>query len=100
MRLAPRPLAGYHLSIMATVAVVLLVADVFLSLVSRAVMKRFVARRLGAAASDALLEIDFWKASSEKPVMRCLLFVELLSWVAVALLVARLAVPVIQHPKV
>ncbi len=84
---------------METVAVVLLFAAVLLALASRAAMKRFVARRLGAAANDALLEIDFWKASSGKPFTRCLLFVELLSWAAVAFLVARLAVPVIQHPK-
>ncbi len=69
-----------------------------IALASRAVMKRFVARKLGTA-SDALLEIDFWKASSGKPFTRCLLFVELLSWVVVAFLVARLAVPVLQQPK-
>lgn len=52
-------------------------------------MKRLVARRLGKA-SDALLEIDFWRATSGEALTRCLLFVELLSWAAILLLVVTL----------
>ena len=98
--MASRSITGYHRSNMEILAVVLLFAVVLIALASRAVMKRFVRRRLGAAASDALLEIDFWKASSGKPFTRCLLFIELFSWAVVAFLVARLAIPVLQHPKV
>jgi hypothetical protein len=72
------------------VDIALLLASVVLALVSRARMKRVVARRLGKS-SAALLEIDFWKASSGEGLTRCLVFVELLSWAATVLLVATLA---------
>jgi hypothetical protein len=71
------------------VDIVLLFASVVFALISRAAMKRLVARRLGKA-SDALLEIDFWRATSGEALTRCLLFVELLSWAAILLLVVTL----------
>jgi len=72
------------------VDIALLLASVVLALVSRSRMKRIVARKLGKS-SAALLEIDFWKASSGEALARCLVFVELLSWAAIILLVATLA---------
>jgi hypothetical protein len=75
---------------MKPIDIALLFASVALALATRAIMRRFVARRLGKA-NDALLEIDFWKASSGEALMRCLLFVELLCWAATILLVAMLA---------
>lgn len=80
---------------MEPVDLALLLASVILALVSRAAMKRFVARRLGKS-SDALLEIDFWKATSGEALTRCLVFVELLSWAATILLVTTLASRVLQ----
>jgi hypothetical protein len=70
--------------------IVLLFASAFLALFSRARMKRFALRRLGRA-NDSLLEIDFWRATSGETLTRGILFVELLSWLACALLVAMLA---------
>jgi hypothetical protein len=72
------------------VDIVLLFLSAALALAVRSVMKRIVTRRLGKA-NDALLEIDFWKASSGEALTRCLVFVELLSWAATILLVATLA---------
>ena len=80
---------------MEIIDIAFLFASVILALVSRIVMKRFVTRRFGKS-SDALLEIDFWKATSGEALTRCLLFVELLSWAATVLLVAMLAVQVLQ----
>jgi hypothetical protein len=80
---------------METVDIALLLGAVLLSLASRAAMKRFVTRRLGKG-SMALLEIDFWKATRGEALMRSLLFVELLSWVATLVLVASLASQVLQ----
>jgi len=70
--------------------IVLLFAAAVLALISRAMMKRFALRRYGRA-NDALLEIDFWKATSGEALTRGILFVELLSWAACILLVAMLA---------
>jgi hypothetical protein len=79
--------------------VILLFASAILALASRRAMKRYVERRLGKA-SDALLEIDFWRAASGRSLKlrlwRCFVFVELLSWAATALLVATLAMAVLQ----
>jgi hypothetical protein len=72
------------------VDIVLLFASVVLALLSRAMMKRFAFRKYGRA-NDALLEIDFWKATSGEALTRGILFVELLSWAACILLVAMLA---------
>jgi hypothetical protein len=70
--------------------IVLLFAAGFLALASRAMMKRLAIRKYGRA-NEALLEIDFWKATSGEALTRGILFVELLSWVACILLVAMLA---------
>lgn len=70
--------------------IVLLFGAVILALVSRAMMKRFALRRYGRA-NYALLEIDFWRATSGEALTRGILFVELLSWVACILLLAALA---------
>jgi hypothetical protein len=70
--------------------VALLFASALLALLSRSMMKRLALRRLGRA-NDALLEIDFWKATSGEALTRGLVFVELLSWLACVLLVAMLA---------
>jgi hypothetical protein len=75
--------------------IALLFASAIFALAARTAMKRFVTRRLGRA-SDALLEIDFWRASSGEALTRCLLFVEILSWAATILLVAMLAESVLQ----
>ncbi|MGA2544946.1 MAG: hypothetical protein ABSF43_00205 [Rectinemataceae bacterium] len=80
---------------METIDIAFLFASVILALISRMVMKRFVSRRLGRS-NAALLEIDFWKATSGETLTRCLLFVELLSWATTALLVATLAVQALQ----
>jgi hypothetical protein len=80
---------------MQTIDIALLFASVILALILRMVMKRFVSRRFGRSNS-ALLEIDFWKATQGEALTRCLLFVELLSWAATALLVATLAVQALQ----
>ena len=80
---------------MNAVDLVLLLASILLALVSREAMKRVVARRLGKA-SFALLEIDYWKASSGRAFCRCLVFLELLSWAAIAFLVASIATVIIQ----
>jgi hypothetical protein len=76
--------------IMEPIDVALLFASVLLALVSRAMMKRLAVRRLGRA-NDALLEIDFWRATSGEALTRGLIFVELLAWLASVLLVAMLA---------
>jgi hypothetical protein len=70
--------------------IVLLFAAGLLALLSRAMMKRFALRRYGRA-NDALLEIDFWKATTGETLTRGILFVELFSWIACILLVAMLA---------
>jgi len=80
---------------MEPVDIALLFAAVAFAILSRSAMKRFVARRLGKS-SDALLEIDFWKATSGEALTRGLLFVEVLSWAATVLLVATLASRVLQ----
>jgi hypothetical protein len=79
---------------MEPIDVVLLFASVLLALVVRAMMKRLAVRRLGRA-NDALLEIDFWRATSGEALTRGLIFVELLSWLASVLLVAMLATKVL-----
>jgi hypothetical protein len=76
--------------IMNPIDIALLFASVCLALVSRTMMKRIALRRLGRA-NDSLLEIDFWKATSGEALVRCLLFVEILSWLACILLAAMLA---------
>lgn len=75
---------------MEPIDVVLLFASVCLALLSRSMMKRLALRKLGRV-NDALLELDFWRASSGAALTRSLVFVELLSWLACALLVAMLA---------
>jgi hypothetical protein len=80
---------------MEPVEIALLFAAVIFALVSRAAMKRFVARRMGKA-SDALLEIDFWRATSGEALTRCLLLVELASWAATILLVLTLSTRALQ----
>ena len=75
--------------------IALLFAAVLLAIISRAVMKRFVSRRLGRS-SDALLEIDYWRAASGESLARGLLFVELFSWAATILLIVMLALRVLQ----
>jgi hypothetical protein len=75
---------------MDAVDIALLLTAALLALASRAVMKRFVTRRMGRSY-DALLEIDFWKATAGEALTRSLVFVELLAWAATILLVATLA---------
>jgi hypothetical protein len=70
--------------------IVLLFAAGLLALASRAMMKRCALRRFGRA-NLALLEVDFWRATSGEALTRGILVVELLSWVACILLVAMLA---------
>jgi hypothetical protein len=70
--------------------IVLLFAAAILALFSRATMKRLALRRFGRA-NEALLEVDFWRATSGEALTRGILFVELLSWLACILLVAALA---------
>jgi hypothetical protein len=70
--------------------VILLFAAAGLAFVSRRMMKRLASRRFGRA-NYALLEVDFWRASSGEGLARGLIFVELLSWLACLLLVAMLA---------
>ena len=80
---------------MEPVDIALLLVAVIFALVSRTAMKRFVARRMGKA-SDALLEIDFWRATSGEALTRSLLIVELASWAATVLLVVTLATRTLQ----
>ncbi len=75
---------------MEPIDIFLLFAAACLALLTRAMMKRQALRKLGRA-NDALLEIDFWKATSGEALTRGLLFVEILSWLACILLVAMLA---------
>jgi hypothetical protein len=70
--------------------IVLLFATVLLALLSRAIMRRLALRRFGRA-NDALLEIDFWRATSGEALTRGILFVELFSWIGCILLIAMLA---------
>lgn len=70
--------------------IALLFVSVLVALISRASMKRFLVRRAGRA-NGALLEIDFWKASSGEALGRSLVVMELASWAAIVLLVAMLA---------
>ncbi len=70
-------------------------AAALFALASRRAMKRYVIRRLGRA-SDSLLEVDFWRASSGESLTRCLLLIEVLSWGATVLLVATIGVRAIQ----
>jgi hypothetical protein len=72
------------------VDIALLFASVALALAVRAIMKRLALRKLGRA-NDALLEIDFWRATSGEALTRGLVFVEILAWLACILLVAMLA---------
>jgi len=74
--------------------VILLFASVAMALLSRAMMKRLALRRLGRA-NGALLEIDFWRATSGESLSRGLLIVELASWAAILLLVTQLAAHVV-----
>jgi hypothetical protein len=75
---------------MNSIDIILLSASGLSALASRAMMKRFAVRKFGRA-NEALLEIDFWKATSGEALTRGILFVELLSWIACILLVAMLA---------
>ena len=93
--LARWPISRYDLVTMNPIDIALVFASAAFALLSRRAMKRFVARRLGKA-SDALLEIDFWKASSGEALTRCLLLIELLSWGATILLVLTLALRALQ----
>jgi hypothetical protein len=76
--------------------VALLFASACLALLVRAMMKRLALRKLGRA-NDALLEIDFWRATSGEALTRGLVFVELLAWLACILLVAMLAGAALGH---
>ncbi len=80
---------------MEPVDIALLFAAVIFALASRAAMKRLVVRRLGKA-SDALLEIDFWRATSGEALTRSVLLVELASWAAIVLLVVILSTRALQ----
>lgn len=75
--------------------IALLFASVVVALASRSSMKRFLVRRVGRA-NAALLEIDFWKASSGEALVRSLVLVELASWAAIVLLVLQLAILVLK----
>lgn len=70
--------------------IALLFVSVLVALISRATMKRILVRRLGKA-NTALLEVDFWKASSGEVLGRSLVVMEVASWAAIILLVAMLA---------
>jgi hypothetical protein len=73
----------------------LLFASIIVALVSRFSMKRFLVRRVGKA-NAALLEIDFWKASSGELLARGIVLVELASWVAIILLTLQFAILVLK----
>jgi hypothetical protein len=75
--------------------IALLFASVLVALATRSTMKRFLVRRVGRA-NAALLEIDFWKASSGEALVRGIVLVELASWVAIVLLVLQLAILVLK----
>jgi hypothetical protein len=60
------------------------------ALASRALMKRRLRRWTGKVI-PALLEVDFWKAASARPLARLLLAAELASWAALAVSVLALA---------
>jgi hypothetical protein len=77
--LASSAILRYYSNRMEIIDIALLALALLLAIVTRAGMKRIVARRLGKA-SDALLEIDFWNATSGDVLSRALLLVELLSW--------------------
>jgi|GEM_PF-2853258 len=81
----------YNAAGMNPIDVALLAASAVLALASRAMMKRTVLRRLGMVNAP-LLELDFWRAARGEPLSRALLFVEILSWLACALLAAVLAI--------
>jgi hypothetical protein len=68
----------------------LLITAVLFALASRKSMKRVLTRRFGRA-NGALLEIDYWKATPGEGLARGILAIEILSWVAIVLLVAQLA---------
>jgi hypothetical protein len=75
---------------MEPIDLVLLLASVVLALLSRSMMKRSTIRKMGRS-NDALLEIDFWRATRGEPLARGLLAVEIASWLACLLLAATLA---------
>jgi hypothetical protein len=70
--------------------IIVLFVSVLVALISRASMKRILVRRLGKA-NAALLEIDFWKASSGEPFGRSLVVIEIVSWAAIIFFAAQLA---------
>ncbi len=61
-----------------------------LALASRAYMKGFVGRKAGKVV-PSLLEADFWKAASGRPIARALVVVELASWAGLLAAVLDLA---------
>ena len=77
--------------IMNPIDIILLFASILVALVSRSSMKRFLVRRVGKS-NAALLEIDFWKASSGEFLVRGIVLVELASWAAIVLLILQLAI--------
>jgi hypothetical protein len=69
---------------------VLAAGAAILALASRELMKRRLRRWSGKVVA-ALLEVDFWKAASVRPIARILLVLELASWAALAASVLALA---------
>jgi hypothetical protein len=84
----------YYVEDMNLIDIILLFAAALVALLSRSSMKRFLVRRVGKA-NTALLEIDFWKASSGEFLVRGIVLVELASWAAMILLVLQLAILVL-----
>lgn len=70
--------------------ILLAIAAAFLALASRSLMKRSLMRWTGKVV-PSLLEVDFWKAASRRPMARALLLVELASWALTAALVLKVA---------
>ncbi len=70
--------------------VILAAGAAIVALASRALMKRLLERWSGKVVAS-LLEIDFWKAASVRPIARLLLVAELASWAALAASVLALA---------
>ncbi len=75
---------------MSVTDVLLAIAAASLALASRSLMKRSLERWTGKVVAS-LLEVDFWKAASRRPIARALLLVELASWAGTAMLVLKVA---------
>jgi hypothetical protein len=75
---------------MSTTDILLAIAAASLALASRSLMKRSLMRWTGKVVAS-LLEVDFWKAASRRPMTRALLLVELASWALTVSMVLKVA---------